>query len=558
MRWQWGPVLGLVCLAGCAVSPPQEDVYFVRQSVTVEGHPSGLNQSGFHAVTLSPGDDGSQTVRKRTLWSKQTVSGRTSGTLTLDPANADEQQHLALLASGFEVTVDKEGRAQDMRAVDQKAFAAMAERRPELAQAFTPRENIADMRPLRLPDHLSVGHEVVREETTPRLGRLTSRLRVSAVTDEAAVVDVQVEGRGVHGKGRQAIRRRDGMPIEMRLELVTDASDGRPGTTVRFGATNMAHGPDLQSVLDPETYLHHRDSTLQQLASPPFSAPSDDAAVYQLAAEKEGQLAEWMLPEQALEGIETSLLFAAIPDAEGHRPWLAIGGQFGARSSEDVAAGILPPMVLTQLRSVALLDASGRALPDVAPQLALRRLMWVESHRVRENDPLFPFRLPLQTTAAQLQGLETIRMEVDVEAYEWVGTEGVKAGAHSQRNPAARILWTSAQRLSIDQAIPARAVREGLWTLAVPVDAEGREIPAAQLVAPGFSAQGTASGADANEPLAWELSTLPLRNDIATAQPMAGLQLRHYRWKQVPRQWTFRNARNMTEQELRARTRASR
>ena len=552
MRWQWGPVLGLVCLAGCAVPPPQEDVYFVRQSVTVEGRPPGLHQSGFHAVTVSRGEDGTQTVRKRTLWSKQTGGGRTSGTLTLDPADADERPQLALLASGFDVTLDKEGRALGMRAVDQQAFAAIAERRPELAQAFTPREDIADMRPLRLPDRLSVGHEVVREDTTPGLGRLTSRLRVSAVTDEAAVVDVQVHGRGVHGKGRQAIRRSDGMPIEMRLEMVTEALDGRPGTLVRFGATNMAYEPDLHTALDPETSLHHRDSTLQQLASPPFSAPADDAGVYQVAPEKEGQLAEWMLPEQALEDIEQSLLFAAVPDADGHRPWLAIGGEFGGRSPE------LAPMVLTKLRTVTLLDASGRPLPDVAPELALRRLMLVDRHRVRENDPMFPFRLPLNTTAAQLQGLETIRMEVDVEAYEWVGTEGVKAGAQSQRNPAARILWTSAQRLSIDQATPARAVREGLWTLAVPVDAEGREIPAAQLMAPGFSAHETASEANANEPLAWELRTLPMRNDIATAQPIAGLQLRHYRWKQVPRQWVLRNARNLTAQELRARSGASR
>lgn len=551
MRWQCGPVwaMGLVWLAGCsapvgASAPPQE-IYLVRQSLTVDGLQVMPERSSFSAVTVTPGADGSQTVRQRTLWFGPAGAGSGSGSLALSPDDPQEQQVLAVIGSGFEMTVDAQGVARGVRAVDAPAFAALQARHPELADGMAPREQVAGLRPLRLPEGLAVGQEIVREEPSAQWGTLTSRLRVRALTDDVAVMDVGLEGMGVRGQGRQAVRRRDGMPVELRLELQTEARGGRPAATLRLNVTHLGDGPDLTQTSDADTYRQIRDDTLQALANPPFSAPSDDPGAYRPVRDKEGELADWMLPASALDKLEEQLLFAARPNANGHRPWLAIGGQFGVPPPGTTDDGVMPPMVVAHLRSVALLDAQGAALPGVAPVLTLRKLVAADRYRVNENEVMFPFRLPLQATAAQLRPLDAVRMAVDVEVYEWAEAERVAAGAQSQRNPDARIVWTAPQRLSIDQARPPATVREGLWTLAVPLDAQGREVPSASMLAPRYIDDPGARDPQAPLPLAREVGAMPLRIDIAAAQPIAAVQLRHYRWKQVPRTWTFQNARTL-------------
>ena len=506
---------------------------------------TSLVQSSFNAIKVIKQRDGAQTMRQRTLWSRQTGGGHSSGTLSMDPDDADEKQVLALLASGFEVSLDKDGSLKDVRAVDQQAFATLLQRRPDAAALFAPREPNTGLRPLALPDRLSVGQEFARKDQSGSVGALSSRMRVTALTDEVALVDVQVEGDGVRGGGQQAIRRRDGMPIEMQFELVRDAKDGQPATTVRVGANNMAYPPYMELGADVTMYQLHRDGVREALANPPFSTPSDDAGMYRLLPEKEGELSSWMMSPAALDQIDENLMFAVIKDYNASRPLIAMGGKIPDASPNGPGGDPLRPLVLAELHKATLLDASGRELPDLATTPVHRKIMFVDEYRTREKDTDFPFRLPLSTRAAQLTDLETIRLDVGVEAYAWSGSEAVPSGAQPADHGRLRITWTGPARVTFEQDRPPSDVRQGQWTVAVPMDAKGQQIPSAILETSAFVEENDPLRPPSLPPLDWTHRRMPMRQEIATAQPIAVLHLRHYHWEQVPRQWNLPNAKHM-------------
>lgn len=552
MRLKCGLLLGLVLLVGCTKQADteqanKEEIFFVRHVVTMDGGTrSSVAQSSFNAVLVTKQNDGAQTVRERILWSRQTGTGYSSGTLSMNPDDADEKQVLALLAGGVSATLDKDGSLRDVQAVDQQAYAALTQRRPEAAAMFGPQAPSTDLRPLTLPDSLSVGQEFTRKNSST-FGVVTARMRVAALTDEVAMVDVTVEGDGVHGGGQQAIRRRDGMPIEMQVELVRDAKGDVPATTVQISAVNMAHPPEMEIGLDAGMYRLNRDVAREALAKPPFSAPSDDTNVYRRQPDKDGELAPWMMSTAILDQIDGHLLFGVIEERNASRPLIAMGGKMPGASSNGGGSDQLRPVVIAELRKATLLDASGRELPDLAAVLVHHKIMFMDEYRAMEKDTDFPFRLPLQTRAAQLTGLETIRLDVGVETYTWAGSETVNTGEQSKDRVGPRIMWTGPQRVTLEQARMPFGMPKGEWTIAVPLDAQGRQIPSASLETSAYLDEPDPQHPRTLPPLDWEHRRLPLRQEIATAQPIVALQLRHYHWEQVPREWQLRNARNMKE-----------
>jgi hypothetical protein len=552
MRLQCGLLLGLVLLVGCTEQAGtekgnEEEVYFLREVVTVEGDtPTSVMQSSFSAVRLSRHEDGTQTLRQRTLWWRQTGGDEDLSKRGMDPERAEDQSLLALLASGFDLRFDKHGEAKNLRPVDKQAAAAVAQHRPDATAMVATRELNAGLRPVVLPDLPSVGQEFTRTEQSDRFGVLSSHMRVAELTDEVALVDMTVTGEGVSGGGQQVVRRRDGMPIEVQFELVRKATAERPATTMQRIVNNMAHPPAMELGADAARYRLNRDNAAESLARPPFSVQTDDARLYYLVREKEGELSSWMLSAAALDSMEKDLMFALMGELHASRPLIVMGGKMSLASSAGVAPGQSSPFVLAELRKVTLLDAAGRELPDLIPMPVYRKLMFTDHFQVMEKDIEFPFRLPLDTRAIQLAGLETIRLDMGVETYTWVGTETVKAGAQPKDNPGARITWTGPRRLTMEQDRTPSDVRTGMWTVAVPVDAQGRQIPSSVLDTGAYIEEKDPQHPQPVPPLDWSHRKLPLRQEIATLQPAAALQLRHYRWQQVPRQWTLRNARNVT------------
>ena len=556
MRLQCGLLLGLVLLVGCTeqadtkrigtAKADEDEVYFLREVITVQSDtPTSITQSSFNAVRLNRLDDGTQTLRQRTLWWHQTGGDETLSTLRMDPERADDQALLAQLAGGFDVVLDKDGGAKDFRPVDSPAAATLAQRGPDAAATFAPRALNAGLRPLVLPDDPKVGQEFSRAEQSDRFGALNSQMRVTELTDDVALVDIKVTGEGVHGGGQQVVRRRDGMPIEVQYELVREATADTPAASMQRIVNNMAHPPAMELGADAAAYRLNRDAAAATLGKPPFSVQTDDARLYYLVPEKEGELASWMLSQAALDKMEEGLMFALLDERYAARRSIVMGGKKPLPPSGS-APGQFSPFVLAELRKATLLDAAGRELPDLTPMPVYRKVMFVDHFQTMEKDMDFPFRLPLQTRAAQLAGLETIRLDMRVETYTWAGSETVQTGGQPKDNPAARIIWTGPRRLTVEQDRTPSEAPTGMWTIAVPMDAQGQQIPSAVFETSAYLEEKDPQHPQTVPPLDWSHRKLPMRQEMATLQPVAALQLRHYRWEQSPRRWTLPNARNMT------------
>ncbi|QEI06529.1 hypothetical protein FXN63_12325 [Pigmentiphaga aceris] len=554
MRLRCGLLVGLVLLLGCTKQADseqasgkqanKEEIYFVRQLTTVKhgGRGMPVAQSSFSGITVSKQSDGALTTRQRTLWSWQAGGGSASGTLSLNPNDADDKQVLALLGSGFEASLNKDGSLKTLKAVDQSAFDSLVQAKPEAAAIFTSRDSslTSGVMPLTLPEQVRVGQEFVRQEQSGKFGTLSSRMRVTALTDEVALVDIELSGGGVQGGGQQAIRRRDGMPIELQFELTREADDKQPAISMQLTANNMAYSNYMTIGADATLYKTHRQALQRMLAKPPFSAQSDDPKVYRLQPASEADMPSWMLSTAALDAIEKGLSFGLDKDHNAHRPLIVLKGKMPGSSPASFRDAPTQPLLLAELRKATLMDASGRELPDLATIPTHRKILFMDSYRSTELDIDFPFRLPLQTRAAQLTELDTIRLDVGVETYALSGTETLKVGAQSKDNAQLRIEWLGPQRVTLAQTRGHMQTSKGTWTVAVPLDADGKQIPSAALLASAFVDQDDPQRPYVHAPLDWELRNVSSDSHIATAQPIAALQLRHYAWEQVPRQWNIR------------------
>lgn len=545
-----GPLLGIFFISGisgisAAAAPPSrpvEAVYVIRQQVSVDGSEMpALRKRMLSGVTLEPG----RSLRTRLLWSAPIGSGAGQSALALDPDNPDAQALLEVMAAGIDMRLDDQGGVTEVRSVAPQAWQTLTARQPYLAQVLTSSEQSLGLRPRRLPASLAVGQHIVQHDATQGLGAIVWRMQVRAVTADAVVLDTTVEGDTLRGTGRQALRRADGMPLEARFEFhVAAGKSGTPASTHRLHLADLAEIATLDVLSDEDGPSVH-DATDEALRHPPFSAPSHDPADYVVDTQVDGELEPWMLDAAALPDIESSLLFGLRRDARASRPLLRLEGEM--RSARDIAGNddTAPPRVVSvRLRGVELLDRTGQALPRLRAVPVPHTWMLMENYQIGENDLEFPLRLPLDTRAAELDALDTLRATVDVEAYQWDGSEALAQGQPSQRNAHARIVWTSAQRATLLQDLPPPAQTRGVWTTAVPVDAAGRPIAAATQIVGRAAGTGTVKGSE--RPLSWELDRLPLRLEIATAQPIAALKLRHYRWETVSRQWVFQNASTLT------------
>lgn len=403
---------------------------------------------------------------------------------------------------------------------------------------------------MALPATLRVGQQLEQRNEPPGQGEITTRQWVRVLTDDVAVLDLEVRGTHVQGEGRQAVRRSDGMPLDMRMQLSHSARDGMPASTRTLRLLKLGEEVDMDIAMDTDIHQSYLQALRQMLASPPYSTPSSDPQDYQRQPIAEGTLEPWMLSQQALQRFEQTLIFAVVDEQGRARPRIALGGEVGPRQPGSGEGHWSPQLLSGTIKAAVLKDADNQNISTLPTQVSAARLLAAEYWRSNEDEVGFPFRVPLDATAAQLQAIQTVQLHADVDVYQWGGSETVAQGTQSTDNPLLRVVWTSPRRVSVQQPRPAAGVRQAQWTVAVAVDAQGQQIPIASisfghlLHAPGASADSDAL------PLSWENQQAGWRQEIASAQPIVALKLLHYRWQLQPRQWTLRNARTLQPEDV--------
>lgn len=536
--------------AAMAASAQAPMMYLMQQDITVDGTPGQSRQTSINAVELEEGSGG-RTLSSRVLWATHSGFGQSGSTLDMDADDPDQQLMLAVLKSGFVMQFAPDGSLTETRAKDAKAWQALTDARPALAESLQPNsQQSQSLQPMALPATLHVGQLLEQRHAAPGQGEIIARQWVRVLTDEVAVLDLELRSTHVHGEGRQAVRRSDGMPLDMRMQLEHSARDGMPASTRTLHLLKLGAEVGVEMAVDTDIQQSYQQSLRETLASPPYSAPSSDPQDYQLQPLTDGALEPWMLSQQTLDRFEKTLIFAAVDEDGQARPRIALGGEIGPRQPHSSDGRWSPQMLTATINAATLQDAAHQAIGALPAQLAIRRVLGAEYWRSNEDAADFPFRVPVDATAAQLQSIQTIQLQADVDVYHWGGSEAVAQGAQSRDNPLLQVVWTSPRRVSVQQPLPAAGVREGLWSVAVAVDAQGRQIPIAT-IAFGRQLQAPGAPGDSNVlPLGWENQQAGWRQEIASAQPIVALKLLHYRWELQPRQWTFRNARDLQPEDV--------
>lgn len=544
--------LALSAAAAAAQPVPADAIYLVRQEMSMDGHPGRSTQTSLNAVAVNPSPKGSS-VTTRLLWAKQNGMGQSSSSLELDPADPDQRLVLSLLKPGFVMQLAQDGSVKDLRAKDEKAWQAVVQRQPRLGEMLAPtRQQAQGLRPLAVPAQLKVGQQLLQRETQPGHGQVSTRHTVQQITDEVVLLDTQLQGERLRGSGRQAVRRSDGMPIELDATFHHDADPaaGTPALTRRLVLLHITDEVPLDLALDDDIRQGHLHSLRDILAAPPYAGLTEDRQHFHLQTDREGELAPWMLSAETLSEFEKTLLFGVVDDAGSARPYIAMGGQVGP-DAPPAPDGLWSPQVLNGVvKAVSLEDAAGKAITTLPAQVVVPRLTAYERWRSNETAANFPFRIPLDANREQLDTIERIAVQADVEVYHWAGTEVLARDTQSQQNTSLRVEWTSPQRLTVLVPRPADGERQGLWSVAIPLDANGQPLAAAslsygrQLQAPGLA------DTDALSPLEWEHREAGWRQELATLQPIAAVKLLHYGWELQPRQWTFRNARRLQPEDV--------
>lgn len=404
------------------------------------------------------------------------------------------------------------------------------------------------LRPVVLPSALRAGIRLDSEDRSGDHAGLHRTLRVRTVDATVAVLDLDIQGAGLQGHGRQAVRIDDGQPLETRLYL-EHAVGGTAPEVHRLHVVDMATRPVLDLELDDAMARDYVERTHEMLEAPPFSAPSDDPAQYQPHPTPEGALEPWM-PAAGGSELEAMLLVAVQRAPDGGRPRIVLGAD--GRAIGDTGAPI-DAFVSLRARTVELRDAAGRPLPGIDATIVQPTLPMSDRQRIEDTQLGFPFRVLADTSPDALWTLDSVRMTGDVEAYRWDHAETVARDTTHTGNDDAHIEWTTPYRATLVQDAWTLSRREGLWTTAVPVDADGNEIPSAQFTTGrSLDMPGDWRTPATLPPLAYESQRMPLRLEIATATPIAGLRLRHYRWRDEPRTWTFHDFRKRLSDAERA------
>jgi hypothetical protein len=536
MRIIAGAIVALACALAAPGTHAGEDIYYVDQQTTIEGAYGGtITQQVLMGVKLQQKGAGGR-MRIRQLWARMIGGGHVQDTLALDPADPDDASLIRVLATGFEARLARDGEVEDFAPVDAEAWNALAARTPRAAELLETMRQTAGMAPHPLPAKLSPGQSWSVRETLPGLGEVQWDRTVVQLEEDEVLVDVHAHGPAVELRGRQALVRANGMPIEAWLRLSTPPTVEAPATRSRLYLVNLRYLEGLETESD-ESYDDIFESHLRQ---PPFAGSAADAEPFlSMATRAEGELEPWMASVEDLDMIDPTLVFSFHRDHRAARPLLRIGGQM------DVPRpyGEWPRALEARLRGVALLDRDGRELPglEAVPVRRVANAILGAELELSENQARFPFRLPPGTPAAALEPLDRIRLDVDLTVYEWAGSETVAAGTAANADGRLAIDWNG-RRATLTGGVPGES---GIWTTVVALDAEGAPIPYHQSALSPFD-PATAPGTGARR-LAWERVRRPVRIEVVAAQPIAALQLRHHRWGPVRRQWTFRNLGPMLE-----------
>lgn len=533
--------LSLPALSACAAAPaagtPAERVYFIGQTASVDGYGTTTTRS-FVGLSLDQHPDGGRSLRTRVLWGGQSGGGSTGNLLQLDPEDPEVSDYLDVLKSGFRLDLDAKGVVRGVAAVDQRAWKAVVADEPRLAQMAMPQEQILGMRPMVLPDRLRVGQVIVTRDDRSQFGPIEWRAEVLQLDDAHVLLDLVLTGEQIEGRARQLVARADGMPREAWLELDTDErEDGTPAVHQLLYMVDIALARDPLAMLEGDAHPSVDDYSADLLAAPPFSAPSGDAALFALEDAREGELEAWMPRGSLLEQLDRSAAFVAERESDAHRAQLRLGGQLAPRRRYDPERDAMPAWQMVRLRGVRLLDADGRPIPGLDAVPTVRDWTLVDTFGVEEAEAGFPFRLPLDATAAQLDALDRIAFDAQVEAYRWDGVEQVTAGAQP-RDTDVQLDWGAPHRVTVVIADPADA-SAGLWASAVPYDAAGRQIPSTQMQ---HRRPQVAARDDGVPVLAWQRRSAPVRLELAAAAPIASVRLRRYRWEWQDRPLVFVNA----------------
>ncbi len=538
MRFTVAVVLAAALVGSPVVAVAAESVYASLQLIQHDdAMQSGVESVTFHRVKVDAAANGGRTVTVRPLWSEYQVMGHGKHRVTdLDQREPGVQPMLDALASGFRTTVSAKDEAGALEPVNTRLWEQAVTEMPDATQWQLSGENVLAMLPQHVPEQWQVGQSHRRTAQSQAHGTVAVTQKVVALTPTVAVLEFTVSGKALKGRGRQAVRRSDGMPVETRTTLHRDASRGFPSTTETSHVADLSYEPFLEP-MTPEQYRQQVASVTDELARPPYSAPSGRPEDYAASKEVEGQLDAWMVSADALPAFEKSLRFALLPDRDAGRTQLAIGAEARLGPPSPVSS-VLEPTLTVRPRSVTLLGRDGKPVPDLEAVRILSSMQMEGRHKVAETSPSFPFRLPLNTTEQQRQALDRIRMTVDVEVHRWVGTEVIKPGEASKVNPSVRVSMPAPHRITMQNERVQPAAPEGIWTSVVPLDADGKEIPTRHLgVGPFQKKVG-----DSELPLVWEFRTQPYWNEIAAERPVAALQLRHYGWETLRREWEFRRA----------------
>ncbi len=535
MRFTVSVVLATVLVGSPVIAFATESVYASLQRIQHDdAMQSGVESVTFHRVKVDAAGKGGRAVTVQPLWAEYQVMGHGKHRVTdLDQREPGVQPMLDALASGFRTTVTAKDEASALEPVNPRVWEQALTEMPDATQWQLSGENVLAMLPQHVPAQWQVGQIHRRTAQSQAHGTVTVTQKVVAVTPAMAVLDFTVSGKALKGTGRQAVRRSDGMPVETRTTLHRDAVRGFPATTETSHVADLGYEPFLEP-MTAEQYRQQVASVTDELARPPYSAPSGRPDDYAASKEVEGQLDPWMVSADALPAFEKSLRFALLPDRDSGRTQLAIGAEARLGPASPVSS-VLEPTLTVRPRSVTLLGRDGKPLPDLEAVQVLSSMQMEGRHKVAETSPSFPFRLPLNTTEQQRQALHRIRMTADVEVHRWVGTEVIKPGEASRINPGVRVSLPAPHRITLQNERVQPAAPEGIWTSVVPLDAEGKEIPTRDMgIGPFQKKVG-----DSDLPLVWEFRTQPYQNEMAAERPIAALQLRHYGWETLRREWEF-------------------
>ncbi|WP_310232624.1 hypothetical protein [Luteimonas terrae] len=543
MMWWRGVMTGacLWMLAGLAQAAGDAGarVVFIAHAVTRDVSTALPLRQWTYATVSSSADtgDGLQ-LRLRPVWARAPdMPGIDS--LSLDDRHAEDRAMRAVLASGFDVQARPDGAV--VRPVDAKAWQTLAASQPDERLLVSTRLAALALRPVMLPTAPQAGHAIVRHDRTGDFAALETRMQVRTIDHAIAVLDLEFSGAGLRGHGRQAVRLHDGQPLEARLYLERTPAGADAPQVHRLHVVDMATEPTLDLELDPGQAQAYVESVEATLANPPFSARTDDPALFKLHPTPEGALEPWM-PAGQVPATDAMLVFGL--KRQPHNPRLII--TIGADGRAIGKAGpALSEFSTLRVRDVALLDHAGRPLTGAEATLVQPTVSMQDRQRVDETQLMFPFHLPHDVAAETLVAAHTIRMTGDGNVYRWDRAETVARTAQTMHAGDTRIEWTSPHRAALIQPYSQPADRQGRWTTAVPVDAAGREIPSALvMVWRSLDIPGDWRTPAAIPALVLEAGRVPHRLEIATAEPIAGLRLRHYRWHTEPRTWTFHDVRS--------------